>query len=360
MSEVGFFGLGFAVLLHIIFVSITIGVGWIAAYSRLKAYLSNDSYLEMFSRKVFKVMVVFELFSGVWGTIITVFLAGFFPTLTALATNVLFVPLLIALISIMVRIPSIGIFWYTWGKIHPKYHSFIGIVMAVSGFTIPLGFRAIFSEITAPTAVAEYLSTSAVSPLAAYANPFFWLLYLHTLFAVMSVGGFVVAYLMSLEGDSDGIRVGYLYGLGFLLIQIPMGVIFWASLHDYSPYMFSSVTFGSFAPAFAAKIAVVTALLVLGVLGYVRESASYTKYSLILALSAVFFGEMMNSGARYPYMVVTGSEGIPIAAFSNFYIEVPMVAVYVIMAFLLISLAVFLTAAFYALFKRYLTEVPES
>ncbi|MET1123825.1 MAG: cytochrome ubiquinol oxidase subunit I, partial [Archaeoglobaceae archaeon] len=300
MSDLAFFALGFALLIHIIFVSITIGVGWISAFSRLSAYLKNSSYHERFARKTFRILVVFELFSGVWGTIITVFLAGFFPSLTALATNVLFVPILIALISIMIRIPSIGIFWYTWGKIHPRYHSAIGMVMAISGFTVPLGFRAIFSEINKPTALAEFMEGVAVSPLAAYTSVLYWLLYFHTIFAVMSVGGFVVAYLMSLERDTEGMRIGYLYGLGFLILQIPVGKIYWASLRDFSPYMFSNITFGSFLPAFIAKLSAVTVLVFLSVIGYIRESVSYAKYSLILALLAVFLGELMNSGARYP------------------------------------------------------------
>ncbi|WP_202318957.1 cytochrome ubiquinol oxidase subunit I [Archaeoglobus neptunius] len=358
----GFSVLGLAVLIHIILVSITLGTGWISAFARLMAYREDDAYLEFFARRVFKILVIFELFSGVWGTIITVFLAGFFPSLTALATNVLFTPILIALIGIMIRIPSIGIFWYTWGKVSPRYHSAIGMIMAVSGFAIPFGFRTIFAEINHPTAVADYLAGVKVVAWNAYLNPTFWILYLHTIFAALSVGGFVVAYLMAMEKDKRGSRIGYRYGLVFLAVQIPIGIIYWASLADSSPYIFSTVTFGHFIPVLTAKVTVVLALLVLSLMCFIKsdqEALNYAKYTAILSLTAVFLGELMNSGARYPYMVVTGEKGLLASDFFNFYIVMPMVAVTVIVAFLFVSIAVFLTAMFYALFKRYLPEIPE-
>ncbi|TDA26423.1 MAG: cytochrome oxidase subunit I, partial [Archaeoglobi archaeon] len=39
-----------------------------------------------------------------------------------------------------------------------------------------------------------------------------------------------------------------------------------------------------------------------------------------------------------------------------FYIEIPLTAVYVILAFLIMSILVFLIALFYALFWRFLSE----
>lgn len=355
--DLGFYGLGFSVLLHIIFVSITIGVAWISAISRLMSYRKKDAYLERFARKSFKILIVFELFSGVWGTIITVFLAGFFPTLTALATNVLFAPLLIALVGIMIRIPSIGIFWYTWGKIHPRTHSVLGLIMAISGLLIAFGFRAIFSEITAPKAVAEFITTGAVNAFSAFTSQIFWLLYFHTIFAALSIGGFIVAFLSSLEKDQRGIKAGYLYGIVFLLLQIPIGALYWFSLSDKAVYMFENITYGAFLPVFVAKITVVTLLLAFSLFGF--SKLAYAKVLTFLSLSAVLLGELMNSGARSPYMVVLRKEGIHYTAFANFYIKIPFEAVYVILAFLVVSIIVFMIALFYALFRRYLPDVPE-
>ncbi len=354
-----FYGLGFAVLLHVIFVTITLGTGWISAFSRYMAYRKSDPYLELFARRAFRILLVFELFSGVWGTIITVFLAGFFPSLTALATNVLFTPLVIAVVAVMVRIPSIGVFWYTWGKIHPKVHSAVGFVMAMSGFAVPLGFRTLFAEITAPTAVAGYIANGYTGAFSAYTNPVFWTLYIHTVLASLSVGGFIVALLMSMDEDSRGVRIGYFYGLSFLIPQMIAGAVYLVTIAAHSPYIFHSITAGNYLPVLIIKIVAVSLLLLMGVAGYSaskRESIRYVKSTALLSLLSVFFGELMNSGARYPYMVVMGDGGILTSSFLNLYIDVPMAAVHVILAFLFVSLAIFLTALFYALFKRYLTD----
>jgi cytochrome d ubiquinol oxidase subunit I len=356
MTELPFIILGFAVLLHVVFVSITIGTGWISAYSRLMAYLKKDSELERVSRSAFRILVVFELFSGVWGTIITVVLAGFFPTLIALATNVLFAPLLIALISIMIRIPSIAAFWYTWGRIDPRVHSAIGLLMAISGFLIPFGFRTLFSEINSPTALGQFLSSGLADPFAAYLSGLFWVLYLHSIFASLSVGGFVVAYLMAEEWHEKGVRIGYRYGLGFLLLQIPVGAVHWILLGSRSQYIFEAITYGPFMPVLVLKVLAVLTLLSLGLKGYLEGKSVFAKYSAFLSLLAVFLGELMNDGSRYPFMVVIAEGGIPISSFANFYIEIPMAAVYVILGFLLLSILVFLSALFYALFRRFLSE----
>jgi cytochrome d ubiquinol oxidase subunit I len=356
MADLPFIILGFAVLVHVIFASITIGTGWISAISRLLAYLKNDSELERMSKDAFRILVVFELFSGVWGTIITVILAGFFPSLTALVTNVLFAPLLIALISIMIRIPSIAAFWYTWGRINPKVHSALGLLMATSGFAIPFGFRTLFSEINAPAAIAQFISAGTTSPLAAYTSSLFWVLYIHTIFASLSVGGFVFAYLMSKEGHERGFRTGYRYGLGFFMLQIPVGIIQWHLLSFSSQHIFETITFGSFMPVLAAKLSIVLALLVLGIFGYSTGKTGFARHAALLSLLAVFLGEMMNGGARYPFMVVIGKSGIPIVSFANFYMEISMTAVYIILAFLILSILIFLAAVFYALFRRFLSE----
>ncbi|MCI4447034.1 MAG: cytochrome oxidase subunit I, partial [Pyrobaculum sp.] len=50
----------------------------------------------------------------------------------------------------------------------------------------------------------------------------------------------------------------------------------------------------------------------------------------------------------------------PATLFANFYMEIPMPAVYLILAFLVLAIVAFTAAAFYALYRRFLTEVPES
>lgn len=361
---IGFVGLGLAVTLHILFTAMTLGTGLIAAYYRWLAYRKNDAWSELFARKAFKVLIVSELFSGVWGTIITVFLAGFFTALTTSATNALFIPIAIAIASIMVRIPTIAISWYTWGKIHPKTHSLIMWVMALSGFGIPFGFRAIFAEINNPVAVGYYLQTGNNPGFMPYENPLFWTLYLHTVAAVISTGGFVAASLMSLEKDPKGISTALKIGFLVLMAQLSLGPLYWLSLSWYAPLLFNSVN-TTFGPLFAIKLVAVATLFILGLQAYRKIKAGaaapgYVKWLGPLALFIVVAGEVLNDGSRYPYMVIAGEKGLPATLFANFYMDIPMGAVYVILAFLIFSVVVFTTAAFYALYRRFLAEVPQA
>ena len=360
---IGFVGLGLSVVLHVIFVSMTLGTGLLAAWYRWRAYRQNDPWAELFARKVFKVLIVSELFSGVWGTIITVFLAGFFTALLTLATNTLFIPIAIAIVAIMIRIPAIAISWYTWGKIHPRTHSLVMWIMALSGFGVPFGFRAIFAEINNPMAVGYYLQTGLNPGWMPYANPLFWTLYLHTVAAVISVGGFVAASLTALEKDVRGVKSGLTLGYVFLISQLAFGPLYWYSLDLYSPMLFNAVN-TTYGPLFGIKLVAVAALVVLGYMALKSAKAGAihpaTKWLAPLALFTVVAGEVLNDGARYPNMVLAGDTGLPVALFANFYIEIPMPTVYVILAFLILSLVVFTTAAFYALYRRFIAEVPET
>ncbi|GEM_PF-2565881 len=59
-------------------------------------------------------------------------------------------------------------------------------------------------------------------------------------------------------------------------------------------------------------------------------------------------------------MVLAATRASRATLFANFYMDIPMPAVYVILAFLILSLVVFTTAAFYALYRRFIAEIPET
>jgi len=356
---IGFILLGLAVVLHIGFVSVTLGVGMFTAIYRYLSYTRKDDSLELLSRKSFRLMIVTELFSAVLGTVITVFLAGFFPSLTALATNVLFTPIAISIISIMIRVPSIAAFWYTWGKISPKIHSAIGFIMAISGFGIPFGFRTIFAEITSPTALSAFMMNQSSSPFLAYTSTVFWDLYVHTFIASISVGGFVLVSIFALEKDVWAARKALPFGLIFLVMQPVVGFFYLSALYAHAGYIFKEVAIGSFSPIFFVKLGLASLLFIAGIFLYYKlnqnEIPGYSKMLGIIAIITAMLGEFINDGSRYPYMVVTGDTGLKVSDFFNYMIPISSIspAIWVILAFILISVAVFSLAAYYALIKKF-------
>jgi len=352
---IGWAGLGFSVIMHVTFVSITLGAGLLAAYLRSLSLV--DTEWEAPARRVFRILILTELFSGVWGTIITVFLAGFFPSFTALATNFLFTPIAVAVAAIMVRIPSIAAAWYTWGRVSPKAHAAVMWVMAISGFFIPFGFRALFAEITAPKALAYYLEGSSPYPLAAWANPVFWALYLHTVLGVISTGAFVAASVASLDRDERVFKIASKWGFYALLLQLAAGPTYYFTLSAYSPLLFANIN-GQLLPLLLLKLAGVTALLYTGFKAY-RGDTALGRWTGPLALFIVILGEFLNDGGRGNYLVLTGDKGVPVTSFANFYMPIPLGAAYIIIGFFVLAIVVFGIAAYYAIYKRFLSEVPE-
>ena len=172
----------------------------------------------------------------------------------------------------MVRIPTIAISWHTWGKVSPRTHSLVMWIMALSGFGMPFGFRAIFAEINNPTAVGYYLQTGQNPGWLAYSNPLFWTLYLHTVAAVISVGGFVAASLMALDRDVKGVKASLTFGFGLLIAQLVFGPLYWHSLSLCLSLHFDAIII-TLGPLFGIKLVVVLALPVLGYRAYKATKA---------------------------------------------------------------------------------------
>jgi cytochrome d ubiquinol oxidase subunit I len=369
----GFSILGISVIVHIIIVNITIGTGWISAMARFLAWIRNAPPLEIMSRRVFKILIIHELFSGVWGTIITVILAGFFPTLTAIATDIIFYPILIALAAIFIRIPSIALFWYTWGKVRPSTHSVLGFVMALSGFGVPLGFRYIFAQTTFPDAIVlASQGFRELSRIAVFFNPVYFPLILHTWFGAMSIGGFIVASFFTIKGNVNAkfVWIGLWHGVLFLVLQLFMGPWYLLTLGAKAPLLFDNIVGGAgstlnLLPILASKILIVGGLAILSVSVWKavkRGTGTVPRYAIVLGPVAVLvamLGEFMNDGGRYPFAVLAGQSGIRASVFMNVYIEMPITAVLVIVGTLIAFIGVFMATAYYALNRRFLADLPE-
>ncbi len=369
----GFSILGISVIVHVIIVNITIGTGWISAIARFLGWRRRDPELEIMSRKVFKILIIHELFSGVWGTIITVILAGFFPTLTAIATDVIFYPILIALSAIFVRIPAIALFWYTWGKVRASVHSILGFVMALSGFGVPLGFRYIFAQITYPNAIQLAMKgLGDLARVAVFFNPVYVPLTLHTWFGAMSIGGFIVASFFAIKANVNAkfAWIGLWHGVGFLVLQAFIGPSYLLTLSERAPILFANITGAVSAtidilPVFATKIVIITGLTLVSikVWSQVKRGAGIVpRYALALgpmAVTIAMIGEFMNDGGRYPFIVLEGQNGISAVQLMNVYLEIPLDMVYMVLAVLIVFIVVFMGTAYYALNKRFLADLPE-
>ncbi len=321
--------LGTILLTHLTFVNINIGLGFYSLILRWRS-LSNPETSKP-ARITFKFLAASEVVSGVYGTMITVVLAGFWPTLVNIAAIILFIPLMISILGIIIRLTSIAAYWYTWDKVNPRIHLLIGVLMAFSGLLIPAGFRYIFAFINNPTGLTS-LNPVSGNILEAFANPVYPPLLLHTWLGALSIGFLVASAGLAWSSRKDEAISkwsGYASLLGGLMI-IPQGLAgfwFWSTLSFHSPYLFYSIN-KSFLPSghsltdvsytFLGMVLLAVVILTLGIIHHYQPSKRWIAYSLaILAVATLILGEITHDIGRLPYMVIIGEEGIPVELFIN-------------------------------------------
>jgi len=69
--------------------------------------------------------------------------------------------------------------------------------------------------------------------------------------------------------------------------------------------------------------------------------------------------EFMNDGGKYPYLILLGNSGLSPSEFMNLYVEIPWLTTLAIVGVLLAFVCAFMVTAYYALNRRFLSDIPE-
>ncbi len=367
--------LGYATMVHLFLVNLVLGLTIIIPIIEYLYIRKKDEGIKNIIKTVFKFMILSDLFAGVWATWITVFLGGYWPLLTFYATTALFIPLTIALIGVLIALPSIAIYWFTWDKVSKKLHLIIGIIMAIGATMVPIGFNMIFSFINDPVGLKRALHGNLYS---VFLNPLYPDFTLHRIFGGITMVSLLLAgiYLYNYyKNESSIYKKGseiFLYASFIsLLIESMLGFIYAWELNVHSQYL-AQVLFGPFGPGiqvqmnmfplFASFMILVSLLwLFLYLNGYYFYK---NKRSKLVSLALSFFalitlpiGEFLNDYSRYPYMIIEGNTGIRASDFINNIMEIN---IYWVLAAVLIS-AILLIIYIWLLYaviirKKYIEE----
>jgi cytochrome d ubiquinol oxidase subunit I len=365
--------LGLATLVHITFVNLVLGFSVIIPFTEYLSYRGKDERLMELAKRTFKYLILTDLVAGVWGTWITIVLAGLWPTLTYIATTVLFVPITVALVGILIAIPSIAIYWYTWGKVSRGVHLFVGCLMAFGALLVPTGFRMIFAFIDDPVGLNEALKGNLY---VIFGNPIYPIWVVWSWFGSLAMSALVAAgtYAWRSKGSANGEGVKettYFLKLGipFLIITAIMGMYFFFVLQAASPYIFASITGNTivahynFLSLFLLYpiLAVIAAASALALFASAREGKLNRLISFVLVTAAFLMipiVEAVNDASRAPYMVITGDTGLPANAFAN-----TMIPISWSIAELAVTIAVAVMATFllgiYFIYKVKTTPIAE-
>ena len=356
VSWMAFLLLGLATLVHITFVNLVLGFSVIIPFTEYMSYRNNDEKLMEVAKRTFKYLILTDLVAGVWGTWITVALAGLWPTLTYIATTVLFVPITVALVGILIAIPSIAIYWYTWGKISKGLHLFVGCLMAFGALLVPAGFRMIFAFVDDPVGLNEALKGNLY---VVFGNPLYPALvgwsWCGSLAMSALVAAGVYAWMSKGSVNGEGLKEASYFlklGMPFLIITAILGGYFFFSLQTASPYIFAAITGNTtiaqynFLPALLLYpiLILIAGGSALGMYKSAKQGKFSRPVSLALVIAAflmVPLAEAVDDAARAPYMVIAGSAGLPANAFAN-----TMIPISWMIAELAVTIAVVVMATF--------------
>jgi cytochrome d ubiquinol oxidase subunit I len=332
--------IGITIVSHIFLVSLVLGLAFMAPILEYLSY--RNQALAGVARNALKYLAVSELAAGVWATWFTVALAGFWPQLTFIATDVLFVPLAIGITGVLIGIPFMAIYWYTWETVSKRIHIVIGVVMAMGALLVPIGFNMIFSFLDDPVGMNRALAGNA---LAVFQNPIYPDFTLHRISAAISMAAMVFAgvyaikaYKSGSESHREASRFGLYLGMPALFVATATGVVYAFLLDKYSPYMASAVlgplsitsvnTYVKAYPGFVAFMGIVTLIWATAIFNALHAKYDFAKaissgLMVTCSLIGVPLGEILNDYPRYPYMIVKGTSGLGVQLFINKWMYIP-------------------------------------
>ena len=355
--------LAFVLLVHLTFVNINIGLGFLSVAARWRS--KRDLKAEALSKQSVKFIAANEVVSGVYGTLITVILFGLWTGFVNIVVQVLFFALLLSVIAIIIRLTSIAAYWYTWGRIGVNVHILIGLIMAISGLFIPAGFRYIFAFMNNSTGLMR-LSPLEGDLAVALSNPLYPPLLLHTWFGALSIGFLAAATGFAWASKrSEYVKVWAANAalVGALLI-IPQGIVgfwYWSSLSSHSPILFSALNTGlirgvsaqtNVSHSFLAMVLIGVYLLTAGLIYYANPSRIRLAYTLApLSILSLFFGEISQNWGRMPYLILQGDSGLDVNLFVNKLVVIDAATLLIA----LVPIAV-ITLGFVALLYHYLAK----
>jgi cytochrome d ubiquinol oxidase subunit I len=361
VSWMAFLLLGITTLVHITFVNLVLGFSVMVPLTEYLSYRNKDEKLMEIARRTFRYLILTDLVAGVWGTWITVALAGLWPTLTYIATTVLFVPITIALVGILISIPSIAIYWYTWDKISRRVHLFVGCLMALGALLVPAGFRMIFAFTDDPVGLNEALKGNLY---AIFGNPIYPVWVVWSWFGALAMSALVAGgiYAWRPMGNVNGYalketRYFLKLGIPFLAITAALGAYFFYSLQAASPYIYAAITGNTgarynFLPLFLAYplLVVVAGGTAFALFTLARKGRLNRPLSIILVIAAsltVPIVEAVNDASRAPYIVIVGNEGLPANLFANTMIPISWMVAELAVAIAIVVMATFLSGIYF-------------
>ena len=314
--------------IHIVAVNLGIALSTIVLLLKRKADTLGSKELDKTAHDLFRIYAATYGLAGVMGTAFTVFLLSFYPEFLGVAGNITLIPFGISIVSIVLHFLAIVVYWYGWENLSRNTHFAFGLLLVLTAYTIPLGFRAVFAFLNTPVGLVLSPKPS-LNVLEALSNPTFLPLYLKSIAGALTAGFLFVAALFYFKASKTGLSeeerklaslsVEYA-GMGLFAMMF-LGAWYSISLVDV-PIKFNNI-FGflgvgiqapvtaNYSWLFLAKMflvllqgAVIIKLYRAGfTLEGIKSSARWAIVGAASALLTILCGEYLNAFSQYPYFI---------------------------------------------------------
>ncbi len=336
--------IAWAFSVHLPLVYTVLGLGWLLPTLELIGYKRNNQIYIDLAHNLANYLITVYAIGGLFGTIITVFLAGLLPVFTNIAGALLWPVWGVAIVfGVAIALPFIGFYYRGFGRISPMKHVAVGYGMAISLTVIPAMFRLVFAFINYPAGVEVFKDTSSIVGFTlginwsqVFLNPTYVPLFLATLFGAIAMTGILINSIFGWRYAVDkseyrlvGYRISNWVGLVFGILYAIFAGLYLYEVYLYSPTVAWSI-FGK-PPAYLPQglyavyqptmilsnvlyldIALGIVLLVLIALSFKYISRPISALKLVLVLALMISAEVMNGLAHLPYAIVPPLAAVPV------------------------------------------------
>lgn len=334
---VGLIAWAFSVHLPLVYTVLGLG-GWLLPTLELIGHRRNRQVYVELAHNMANYLITVYAIGGLFGTIITVFLAGLLPIFTNIAGALLW-PVwggIAIAFGVAIALPFIGFYYRSFGRVSPVKHVAIGYGMAIALTVIPAMFRLVFAFINYPAGVEVFKDETSIVGFTlginwsqVFLNPTYIPLFLATLFGAIAMTGVLMNSIFGWRYAVDrseyrltGYRISNWVSLVFGVLYAVFAGLYLYEVYLYSPPTVAWSIFGkppAYLPSslypvyeptmmltgvFYMDVALGAILLILITLSLKFINRPISALKLVLVLLLMVSAEVMNGLAHLPYAIV--------------------------------------------------------
>ncbi len=248
-------------LSHVLYANLHLGGAWIAAGTESAYLLGKRPRFKRLARSLTLFNVIIFSAGATFAIAGVLFFISLFPAFSAQAFHIYWWPLLAEAITFAFEIFLLYSYWFTWDRISPGWHQFLGYAYAVSVFIQTFLINMLAAGMLTPGQPgiswgSTGLFTMPVQDLLAWwFNPTLWILQFHRLFAAISYFGFLlglIAMFHYLDRKDDPSKqywdmvgsYGLTWGLLGLVVQPVLGLTYMRTIFLSQPTPFRMIMLG--------------------------------------------------------------------------------------------------------------------